>query len=282
MLLLFSAIPGSLNAVFGIHVPENHSWFCFLRPYLYYSGYTSSTFFILSMTFERFYSIIRPHKAASVNTPQKAKITIACAVVFSFSYHFAHLPTARSNGRMCVYSPNLVYYWFSIFLRGILPFMLLLVMNSVIIHTLRQRSKLILRRSRDQGQPQGQNESSNTNIKQSERQIYLMLLFVTFTFLICITPFYTWALLFNFYKSNSPHFFAGLVFLQSVASAAMYANCGINFFLYVISGHKFREDLVNLFSFCKNQKDINSVQSIKTERMTVPLENKHWYFLWFL
>ena len=176
-----------------------------------------------------------------------------------------------------MYSPNLVYYWFSIFLRGILPFMLLLVMNSVIIHTLRQRSKLILRRSRsrDQGRPQGQEKSKNTKIKQSEKQVYLMLLFVTFTFLILITPFYVWALLFNFYKSNSPHFFAGLVFLQSVASAAMYANCGINFFLYVISGQKLREDLIKLFSFCKDQKDINSMQRIKTETVILPSENKH-------
>ena len=176
---------------------------------------------------------------------------------------------------MCVYFPNLVYYWFSIVLRGILPFMLLLVMNCVIIHTLRQRSKLILRWSRDQGQPQGQNESKITKIKQTDKQIYVMLLFVTFAFLILITPFYAWAILFNFYKSNSPHFFAGLVFLQSVASAAMYANCGINFFLYVISGQKFREDLVKLFPFCKSQTDINSMQSIKTDRVILPSENKH-------
>ena len=117
-----------------------------------------------------------------------------------------------------------------------------------------------------QGQAPGQakTEFSNTKMKQSEKQIYVMLLFVTFAFLILTTPFYVWAFLRNFYKSNSLHYYAALVFLQSVASAAMYTNCGINFFLYVVSGEKFREDLVKLFYCCRSQHNNKSPSNVKT------------------
>ena len=44
----------------------------------------ASAFLVVSMTFEHFYSIIRPHKAASFNTVQRAKIIILGIFVFSF------------------------------------------------------------------------------------------------------------------------------------------------------------------------------------------------------
>ena len=97
----------------------------------------------------------------------------------------------RLIGVRCVYSSIFVYYWFSITLRGILPFILLLGMNSVIIYTLQQRSSLLRRGSRTQGQSQGQvqNDFKNIKMKKSERQIYIMLLLVTFAFLFLATPF---------------------------------------------------------------------------------------------
>ena len=46
-----------------------------------------STLFILSMTFDRCYSILRPHKAAVVNTVKRAKMTIALIPIFSFVFN---------------------------------------------------------------------------------------------------------------------------------------------------------------------------------------------------
>ena len=157
-------------------------------------------------------------------------------------------------------------------------------MNSVIIYTIQQRSSLLRRGSRTQGQSQGQsqgqgqNDFKNIKMKKSERQIYIMLLLVTFAFLFLATPFYIWAFLLNFYKSTSPRHRAGLVLLQSVASAAMYVNCGINFFLYVVSGQKFRADLMNLFSRCRSQKHTDPIFTIEnvtkeTDSFTLASQN---------
>ena len=250
----------------GIKEPSHNDLFCFLYIFMFYVSSTCSTFFILSMTFERFYSIIRPHKAASFNTVKKARITIICIFLFSVLYHVPYFKIAESNGRMCVYRNDWIYYSISIALRGLLPFLLLLVMNSIVIHNLRQRSRLFTIRSGVQGQNQGQNQNggNKSKIKQSERQIYVILLFVAFAFIILVTPFYIYIFLLNFYKSDSPSYYSWLRLLRSVANSAMYTNCGINFFLYVISGQKFRTDLMKLLFCCKYERNTDSLHSATT------------------
>ena len=100
------------------------------------------------MTFERVYSIIRPHKAASFNTVKRAKITIVCAICFSVLYNSPHILLSSSVARQCIpYGQSMkvvygqIYYWFSFMLQFALPFVLLLCMNCIIIHTLRNRVK---------------------------------------------------------------------------------------------------------------------------------------------
>ena len=51
----------------------------------------------------------------------------------------------------------------------------------------------------------------------------------------------------NFFLS--PQAFAGYYLFYSVASKLQFTNYGINFFFYVISGKKFRTDLLILFKY---------------------------------
>ena len=125
----------------------------------------------------------------------------------------------------------------------ILPFILLLLMNCVIINTLRNRSNI---RSEIHGQ--GQNEGQTKKAKTSDRQITITLLVVTFSFLLLTTPIYI-LFIYNmsFRMVNTPRGFATFYFIYHLGEKSYYTNYAINFFLYVISGQKFRTDLVNLF-----------------------------------
>ena len=217
-----------------------------------------STLFILSMTFDRFYSIIRPHMAASFNTVKRAKITIVGIIVFSVLYNIPHLFISSEEGKQCVpygtamgKSYGQFYYWLSFVVHFAAPFILLLIMNSVIIHTIRTRSNL--RINQDGGQ-QGQGQGHSSKMKSSEKQIYLILLLVTFAFLILTTPSYVLFLYIMFYDyEQSLYSFAGFFLFHNVGQKTYYTNYGINFFLYVMSGHKFRSDLVKLFQ-CNKSK----------------------------
>ena len=234
-------------------MPPNQTDYCTIAITLLWITILCSTLFILAMTFERFYSIIRPHKAASFNTIKKAKFIILSSVIFSVIYNLPHIFISTSEGRRC--SPfgkamktgiGKFYYWLSVVINFALPFLLLLIMNCFIIHTIHLRPNLSTVRSDNKGQ--GQSKGHSVQIKNSEMQIFIILLLVTFGFLILTTPAYTFFLYINIADyTATPMIYAGYILFHSVAQKLHYTNFGINFFLYIISGKKFRTDLAKLF-----------------------------------
>ena len=221
------------------------------------------------MTFDRFYSIIRPHKAASFNTVKRAKITITSIVIFSVSFNIPPLFVITNGGRECV--PDLsnlaktFYFWVYYVIQFIIPFVLLLVMNSAVIHTLRTR---LISQAKYQGQNQGQGEGQGqmNKIKTSDGQVYAILLLVAFSFFILITPMYAfivYSMVVDYTKS--PYDFAVFYLFYNVMHKMFYTNNAINFFLYVISGNRFRTDLINLFQYKKEKCYIDSNTELYTK-----------------
>ena len=129
-------------------------------------------------------------------------------------YNIPHLYTTAQNGKSCIpfgnaktSIPGQLYVhamplfgpfvwpiwpiWFSFVFKFAVPFVLLLTMNSVIIHILRKRSNSKLVRSDTQGQSEG------SKMKSSEKQTFTILLLVTFAFLILTIPQYSLFLSFD-------------------------------------------------------------------------------------
>ena len=215
-----------------------------------------SNYLLITMTFERLYSIIKPHKAASFNTVKKARITIVFIIVGFTSYSAPLLFIGGTYGKFCVSNRfasetilGELYYWLTEIFSFLIPFISLLTMNSVIIYTLTQRSKQNILQST------GQTEGQNLKTKQSEKQIITMLLLITFVFLTLSVP--TRALLFylNFSRGSTPYYYAGYHLFYQVGEITYLTNHGINFFLYVMSGQKFKTDLRNLFMSKKTAKN---------------------------
>ena len=213
------------------------------------------------MTFERFYSIIKPHKAASFNTVKRAKFTILCIVCVSVLFNIPHLFVTLKNDDSCIpfgmaeHVLVKIYYWLTLTLNFFLPFVLLLVMNSVIIRTLQQRSGM------QKIQGQGRNEGQTSKMKNTEKQIFITLLLVTFGFLILNAPIYSFLVYLQLYDfEKSAKAYAGYDLFIEVSSKSYYTNYGINFFFYVMSGQKFRTDLVRLVT-CGKKKALESAQT---------------------
>ena len=242
-----------LNSVHNIDMPPSQFWYCSLSIAIAWMSSLCSTLFILNMTFERFYSIIRPHKAASFNTVKRAKITIIVILILSTLFNIPHLYLTAQEGKACIPIVNAIgtvlgqlYLWSSLTVCFALPFILLLIMNCFIIHTIRQRSGLNLSRSENAGQGKG------NKIKNSEMQTFVILLLVTFSFLILTTPAYLlfiYMMFVNYEKSAQS--FAVFTLLYSIAQKTYFTNYAMNFFLYVISGKKFRADLFQLIKITK-------------------------------
>ena len=209
-------------------------------------------------------TVIRPHKAASFNTVKRAKLTIFNIIICSVLYNILHLFISSNNNWECLpYGRAMgkpygqIYYWLSFVVNFALPFVLLLGMNSVIIHKIRIRPIAASTNQNDQLE----GKLKNSKPKTSDSQMFAILLLVTFGFLILTTPAYIFFLsvmTINFF--SSPQRFAGYFLFYNVGHKLQNTNHGINFFLYVISGHKFRTDLVKLFK-SNDSTEISSVSN---------------------
>ena len=188
-------------------MPPNQLGYCIILLFITTFAVLCSTYLLITMTFERLCSIIWPLKAASFNTVKRARIIIVCIFLTFFSYCIPFVFVTGNRGKICIpnkYASLTVigefYYWLTQIFIFIIPFSSLLTMNSIIIYTLRKRSRLNISESRGQGQSEGQ----TLKINHSEKQILTMLLFVTFTYL--ILSFSMRAL--NYYH-NTPSYYAG-------------------------------------------------------------------------
>ena len=267
-LCIITSITRYLNSALDVAMPPSQYFYCTRSLAILHMSGLCSTLFILSMTFERFYSIIRPHKSASFNTVKRARTTIVCIVIFSILINVPHLYITENKGKSCVpFGRSMqtlqgqIYYWFSVVLNFVAPLIFLLSMNSVIIHTLRKRVMTMVMRSGG-NKRQGQNKDNCTKLKSSENQMYVLLLLVSFAFFIFTIPPYSLLLYINSVDyRKSPALLAGFYLFHSISQKATYTNYGINFYLYIISGHKFRTDVLNLFK-CKKKQEIDLCTSI--------------------
>ena len=186
ILITFKLFLGGVTLIlqlsFIINNQRFHIWFCNTKVYFIFASIICSIWFIISMTFDRFYSIIQPHKAASFNTVKRAKVTIFSIFVFGTIFSIPHwlltshqewhcLPFRDIGNMDKVHSK--VYYWIYFVLSFALPFVLLLIMNSVIIHTLNTRMGKTLSKS----EGQGQKEMKGPKKKYEDKQFYIILLF---------------------------------------------------------------------------------------------------------
>ena len=108
--------------------PTWRYWSCAIVTFVMFSSTLSSTLFIVAMTFERFYSIVQPHKAASFNTVKRARIAITCIILFSTLDNIPHLFTSDNKGTNCLpyakaraYIYGEIYYWVCNFINFFLP-----------------------------------------------------------------------------------------------------------------------------------------------------------------
>ena len=133
-----------------------------------------------------------------------------------------------------------VYSWLSFVFNAIIPFAMLIHMNYVIAKTVRKGRKLF---ERNDINTRGGMERRQKTMKIAENQLTIMLLLVTTLFLILLCPTYFRFIYLVFANRDTPLDYAKAMLLFQITAHLYVTNSGINFFLYCISGKKFRDDL---------------------------------------
>ena len=130
-----------------------------------------------------------------------------------------------------------IYSWFTIVINAIIPFTLLIHMNYVIVKTVRNSQKMFRSNVGTTGI-----DARQKAMKSAETQLTTMLLLVTTLFLIPLLPTYIRFIYAAFMNSDTPSKYAISFFFIEFSYKLYATNSDINFFLYCVSGQKFRND----------------------------------------
>ena len=108
------------------------------------------------------------------------------------------------------------------------------------------------------------NETREKTMRSAESQLTTMLLLITTLFLILLFPTYVRFIYTAFVISDIPSKFATSMFLSELSYKLYVTNSGINFFLYCISGKKFRNDLKEIV--CCSRRSSSSSEERSANR----------------
>ena len=233
-----------------VRIHEWHLWECKIVAYFVNSSLQSSTYQVLAMTIDKYVAIKWPHRAATYSTPRRATTIPLGVITCAFTYNIPHLFASSLIGDQCFAyvvggTKTIVFSWITFLVNGIIPFSMLIYMNSVIVQTVRKSRKMF--RSTVTTNAGREKETRQRTMKSAENQLTIMLLLVTMLFLILLLPTYIRFIYLTFIERDTPSKYASSMLFFQITFKLYTTNNGINFFLYCISGKKFRADLIEIF-----------------------------------
>jgi hypothetical protein len=228
--------------------------FCKLFAFSVFTLAETSAWFLVAMTCQRVTSVLWPLRAASQSTT-RAVVVVMCVVVASLlinSWLLAVLTVLPDDdGHVCTIDLNStststliwqnVFLWEDLIVSTLLPFVILVFSNALLILKIRQSSKVA------RGMTwQGQGGTATRRRSASSLTVTVVITSVAFLVLTLPFPAYTY-----FRKTSAPVWASQTETTSSALQLQWYCNAGVNFYLYCLSGTKFRrtsiEVLMSLF-----------------------------------
>lgn len=199
-----------------------------------------SAWLIVAVTVERFLAVWFPLRATTMCNLARAKfVTVMIAMIFilinSHIFWTAKLHTFRNGQVKCVpYAyENIVckvFPWIYLVLYSFLPVLVLLLFNSLIIVNLIKSKPLFQAMTKNDQQA-----------RCDHQKLAVCLLVISFTWIITTMPRPLYPLFMEKPRSTTAQ--AEAVFIRTVCFLLMYINHAVNFFIYGLTGQRFRMEL---------------------------------------
>ena len=264
---LAGIIPEWLEAMGITILKETHPATCKLEKFLFCSTSDTAIWLLVLFTFDRFIAVCFPLRKTHVCRPRKAVLFSAVAFMASCTqnvhvfwtrgaeqYQDDGITKTTNCGK-----PNSFHFesyirpWIAFVAVSIIPFIAILTFNVGIVR------KLIKIKTR----PVGHSPSPRkTSVEKQFSQATIMCLSASFMFLLTITPSIViligkpyWTKKDFDYVYNEKYAAA-----KAISNVMVYLNHSLTFFLYCMTGRRFREELLEMFkgrlphhSSCKSQ-----------------------------
>ena len=211
------------------------------------------------MTVDKYIAIKWPHKAVPYSTPERAKFTTMALFICTIVYNIPLIFWIKIVESRCVpYSTanffGKLHSWLSFVLNAIIPFTMLISMNCIIVKEVRKSRKMFAMKKSTTASDRSQSvnrQSGQKSKKSVENQLTIMLLLVTTLFLVLLSPSYVQSIYQTLTERDTPSKYANSMLFLETSFSLLNINSAINFFLYCISGQKFRNDLKEILCFVR-------------------------------
>ena len=254
-----------IDELMGFNPVDRSDWLCKITKAVGYTVSDFSVWCIIAVTVERYIVVRYPLRAGTLCNTKRAMVFILVVFVFllAVNSHFfwtvnvySMVISNRSNDSNSTsihltvcgsekypFLVNTVWSWVDAFLYSFLPFVVIIVLNSLIISIVYTAQK-----GRTQLQVGGARESRRHNSVTSIKLTF-MLLCVSFAFLITTLPMNITSIAAFFFgaSKNNLASMSKYKLAYSVTQLLMYTNHSMNFFLYCATGQKFRQELLRIF-----------------------------------
>ena len=286
MTLVLTCIPPVLER-YATSPEDSSSGLCKTKIFLYqvFSHYAS--WLLVSVTVERYIAVVYPMKTHILcNRPRAYKtMTFIFIILMAVNCHifFTHgltenLQFENNNTQVTQYKCDSLkrqydfisgpWLWIDMFLYSMGPFLIILVLNTIIVYQIRlanrQRKRMV------------SNSKNPKDSQEADRRMTIMFLSITFAFLVLVLPINIILILRQLVKVV-PNSDAGIKHNARMALAAtmgrvlMTVNHSINLFLYCATGRKFRQELC-LLCRCKcEEQAVRRSSSISTRSFSATL-----------
>ncbi|XP_064624609.1 G-protein coupled receptor 183-A-like [Lineus longissimus] len=243
---------------------ENGHWFCKEYMYFFHVTLTNSHWILVLMTIDRFIAVVFPFRSLTMCTTVRAKKALAALVMISLTVNCqwflsVYNPDSLVLKEKCALpNPNHEQISQTVVLSVVffVPLLIVICLNVSIVATVilhrRHKRKLSLGHAASETGSDVTLHSLGSGLAK-EGQITAMLLLVSGIFIIALAPYSLDYFIWNHDTTlqrlveTDPDVKKLRGFLYEISATLMTLNPGINFYMYMLSCHKFREDLKLLF-----------------------------------
>ena len=226
-----------------------------LGPFILIFVYNGS-YQVVLMTFDKCFAIMAPHKAMAFCTTKRARVLLVMVFLMMFLIHspnfYLHGLVVTECAAITIQTPLVqVYIYLHFIIAGLGPLCSLITMNVIIIRAVRMSRQMHTQSSRGS---KVESEQSFDKRKQIENQLAIMSVIIALANMLLFLPNNIIFIIYQFVvPDETPNSYARFYFLVHLSFRLYATNFGINFFLYLLSGSKFRSDLRTLFKIKKKE-----------------------------
>ena len=263
------------RVVTGISIALLHSWTCKMYYFLLFSFGDMAIWFILAVTVDRLIAVAFPLRVKLLCNIKKAYVTVSSLALLAFAKN-SHLLFTRGaqygddHNQSTITNncgwPNQDFEYFEKFIRpwiglvayAFVPITLIFIFNVVIVVMLLKHNRMKAKKemTTTSRQPSDAKLSSMTAMFLSVSIVLLVLLIPSISIYVSIP-----------YWAEDPESQATLSLVLAITDTLVHTDHSINFFLYCLTGRKFREEFVSML--CRKKEEAhegNVSSSVNTTR----------------